>query len=276
MRSAASSSGAHLNPNGAYRHNQPVDACVLSLVASITSNGRNACGGLGRALLRRDRCDLTSRDAFVDSSPNPRLRTVIDAPRAGDGGGGTLKAHDVPRLVIVAEIRFYREGLALFFRAQDSFEVTGTAEDVSSVAALTRQVRFDVALLDMAMNEALATIVVLKAAAPTAGIVALGVREEEREVVSLAEAGVDGFVSRDASLDDVSRAVESAARGETRCSPRVAGMLARRVASLAHQVLLPDRTGVPLTRRRHREDRPCLKKSVRAPAELRRAARPPL
>jgi two-component system, NarL family, nitrate/nitrite response regulator NarL len=151
-------------------------------------------------------------------------------------------------IVIVAEIRFYREGLALFFGERDGFEVVGTAEDVSSAGDLARHVHFDVALLDMAMPEALDGIEMLRAAAPTGGIVALGVKEEETEVVSLAEAGVEGFVPRDASLEDLSGAVESAARGETRCSPQVAGMLARRVAILAHQVL-PARVAIPLTRR---------------------------
>jgi DNA-binding NarL/FixJ family response regulator len=159
------------------------------------------------------------------------------------GGGGKLT-----RLVILAEIRFYREGLALFFADQDGFEVAGTAEDVSSAADLSRLLQFDAALVDMATPEAADSIEILRAAAPNGCIVALGVREDEREVISLAEAGVDGFVPRDASLEDLSRAVECAARGETRCSPRVAGMLARRVATLAHQAL-PERADIPLTRR---------------------------
>jgi two-component system nitrate/nitrite response regulator NarL len=175
----------------------------------------------------------------------PRPKLIESRP---DESGGRPEAHQVPRLVIVAEIRFYREGLALIFGDQDGFEVAGSAEDVSSAVDLARHVHFDVALLDMAMPGALTTIEILRAAAPTGGIVALGVREEEGEVVSLAEAGVDGFVSRDASLEDLYRAVESAARGETRCSPRVAGMLARRVATLAHQAL-PERAAIPLTRR---------------------------
>jgi two-component system nitrate/nitrite response regulator NarL len=172
---------------------------------------------------------------------------VIESRPAGSRRVGSPEIREVTRLVIVAEIRFYREGLAMFFRDRDGFEVAGTAEDVASAADLARLVHFDVALLDMATPSALDAIEVLRATVPTDGIVALGVREDEHEVVSLAEAGVDGFVSRDASLEDLSRAVESAARGETRCSPRIAGMLARRVATLAHQVI--ERADIPLTRR---------------------------
>jgi two-component system, NarL family, nitrate/nitrite response regulator NarL len=173
---------------------------------------------------------------------------VIASRPAGSGSGGKPEPYELTGLVIFAEIRFYREGLALFFADRDGFDVAGTAEDVAGAADLARRVRFDVALLDMTTPQILDTTQVLRAAAPTSGIVVLGVREDEREVIALAEAGVDGFVSRDASLDDLSRAVESAARGETPCSPRVAGMLARRVATLAQQVL-PQRADIPLTRR---------------------------
>jgi DNA-binding NarL/FixJ family response regulator len=167
---------------------------------------------------------------------------------AGSGSGGTPEPHELTRLVILAEICFYREGLALFFADQDGFEVAGTAEDVAGAADVARRVRFDVAILDMATPEILDAIEILRAAVPTGGIVALGIREDEREVISLAEAGADGFVSRDASLEDLSRAVRSAAKGETRCSPRVAGLLAHRVATLAQQIF-PERADIPLTKR---------------------------
>jgi len=150
-------------------------------------------------------------------------------------------------LLIVAAIRFYREGLALFFHARDGFEVAGTAADVASTVDLVDRVEFDVALLDMATPAAPTAIALLRAVAPGRAIVALGVREDEDEVIPLAEAGVDGFVSRDASLEELCLAVRSAAEGETQCSPRVAAMLAHRVATLARQ--LPDRAPIPLTRR---------------------------
>jgi two-component system nitrate/nitrite response regulator NarL len=152
------------------------------------------------------------------------------------------------RIAIFADIRFYREGLALFFAGQDGFEVVGTAEDVAGAVDLSLRVEFDVALLDIASLGSIDSIRTLTAAVPTGGIVALGVREDEHEVISLAEAGVVGFVSRDAPLDELSRVVESATRGETRCSARVAAMLVRRVAILADQ-LLPQRGAIPLTRR---------------------------
>jgi two-component system, NarL family, nitrate/nitrite response regulator NarL len=87
----------------------------------------------------------------------------------------------------------------------------------------------------------------LKRTMPNVRVVALGVPEAEQEVIPLVEAGVTGLVSREDSLDELADAVNSAARGETRCSARVAAMLVRRVAVLSDQ--LPEAEHFPLTKR---------------------------
>jgi DNA-binding NarL/FixJ family response regulator len=72
-------------------------------------------------------------------------------------------------------------------------------------------------------------------ALPDLKVVALAVQDAERDVVRCVEAGACGFVTRDASVDDLVAAVESAACGEAICSPRIAGSLVRRLATLAAQ-----------------------------------------
>jgi DNA-binding NarL/FixJ family response regulator len=70
-------------------------------------------------------------------------------------------------------------------------------------------------------------------ATPEAKIIALGVEDDEDIVLACAEAGVSGFVPPEGTLDDLLATVESVRRGEILCSPRTAGVLLRRVASLA-------------------------------------------
>src|SRR5262249_34883111 len=59
--------------------------------------------------------------------------------------------------------------------------------------------------------------------------------------------GVTGYVTREASLDELVAVIQSVARGEMLCSPRIAGALVRRVASLA--AASPVRPRVALTGR---------------------------
>lgn len=151
-------------------------------------------------------------------------------------------------MFIVAEVRFYREGLAGFLSGHLDVEVVGTAADAASALDAACRLRCDVILLDMAMSASFEAARALAAAVPGGEVVALGVREDEREVISLAEAGVSGFVAREASLQELLGAVQSAAVGEARCSPRVAAILARRVSFFARGVV-DESAAIPLTRR---------------------------
>jgi DNA-binding NarL/FixJ family response regulator len=104
-----------------------------------------------------------------------------------------------------------------------------------------------VVLLDAASHGALEGACAIRASSPDAAVVALGVANAEGDVIACAEAGVAGYVVREGSVEDLIATVESAARGELRCSPRMAGALVRRLARLAAGQPIPD--GARLTRR---------------------------
>jgi DNA-binding NarL/FixJ family response regulator len=85
----------------------------------------------------------------------------------------------------------------------------------------------------MALSEPLVAVAILAAAVPGARIIAVTVPEREADVLACIEAGAFGYVSREASLQELVRVVISASSGETLCSPRMAAVLVRRVAVLA-------------------------------------------
>src|SRR5215211_8947939 len=69
-------------------------------------------------------------------------------------------------------------------------------------------------------------------AVPDTKAVALGIYDHESSILPCVEAGVSGYVTRDASIADLVEAVEHATRDETLCSPRIAARLLRRLAAL--------------------------------------------
>lgn len=139
----------------------------------------------------------------------------------------------VIRVLVVAGVRFYREGLAAALSADARFTVAGTAADPGEAAGRLAELAPDVVLLDLAGNDGPAVVRRLLAQAPGTLVVALGVTEADDDVLPLAEAGVAGYVTRDGTVDDLLAAVESVAAGETICSPRMTATLLRRVALLA-------------------------------------------
>src|SRR5262249_5722679 len=64
-------------------------------------------------------------------------------------------------------------------------------------------------------------------------VVAFAVSGMEEDVLACAEAGISGYVTKDGSAEDLVAAVLRALRGEVMCSPRVAALLFRRVATLS-------------------------------------------
>jgi DNA-binding NarL/FixJ family response regulator len=139
----------------------------------------------------------------------------------------------VIRVLIVAEIRLYREGLADMLRPEPDIGVVATAAGADEGVRALRELQPDIVLLDLAAPDNVWLVRALVAAVPGTRVVALGVPENEEEELACAEAGVAGYVTREGSVEDVVAAVEAAARGEVLVSPRMAASLFQRVATLA-------------------------------------------
>jgi two-component system nitrate/nitrite response regulator NarL len=141
------------------------------------------------------------------------------------------------RVFVVAEVRLYEQGLAQVLERDDRYVVAGTASSAGEGIARMRELEPspDVALVDLAGPGGPAAVGAMRDGIPDLKVIALGIRELESDVLPWAEAGVDGFVSPQASLDDLMAIVDSVARGETLCSPRMAAALLRHVGTLARE-----------------------------------------
>jgi len=137
------------------------------------------------------------------------------------------------RVLVAASVRLYREGVAAILGRHERIELVGTASSRDETVEKIRVLAPDVVVVDTAMPGSLEAVRTIVAAAPDTRVVAIAVPESEREVIARAEAGVAGYVTRDASIQELVQVVESAARDEAICSPRIAASLLRRVAALA-------------------------------------------
>jgi two-component system, NarL family, nitrate/nitrite response regulator NarL len=141
----------------------------------------------------------------------------------------------VIRVVVVAELRLYREGLAELLEGREGLRVVGASPGGDDAIAEIEQVQPDVALVDMAMIDNTGAIRTLVRRAPAVRIIALGLPETEQSVLPCVEAGIGAYVSRDGTLDDVVSAVHRIMEGEACCAPEIVASLFRRVATLARQ-----------------------------------------
>lgn len=134
------------------------------------------------------------------------------------------------RVALLGDVRLNREGLAALLRRDGTLRVEATASTTGGVPVRTAST-VDVIVVDATGRDGRTPIQALVETVETP-IVALGVPEDEDDVIAFAELGVVGFVERDASLDELVAATVSAAAGEASFPPRIATTLLRRVASL--------------------------------------------
>ena len=115
------------------------------------------------------------------------------------------------------------------------FDVAGTAATAEEAVATTVALAPNATLLDMAMTESATVLRMIAHLAPGVSVVALGIREQERHVLSCIEAGAAAYVTCQGTLDDLVDATKRAIRGEPLASPRIVGILMRRVALASRQ-----------------------------------------
>jgi DNA-binding NarL/FixJ family response regulator len=138
-------------------------------------------------------------------------------------------------VLIISSIRLYCEGLAEILGRRARIEVVGVAFDPTQGVQRVLSLHPDVVLVDTYMPQAIAAVVAILAAASAVKVVALAVSEEDPDVLAFAEAGVSGYVTHDAALDNLVTAIERVARGEVPCPPRLAATLLKHICVLAAQ-----------------------------------------
>lgn len=136
------------------------------------------------------------------------------------------------RVLLIADIRLYREGLSEILQRVAGMAVVAVAADRPTAVRAAKGLRPDVIVVDTAMIAAPDALREL-AAVSSAPLVALDVPVTGSAMVEYAEAGVVGYVSREGSVEDVVRTIRTAHGGDIACEPALAAMLVRAVGSAA-------------------------------------------
>jgi two-component system, NarL family, nitrate/nitrite response regulator NarL len=138
------------------------------------------------------------------------------------------------RTLIVTDVSLFREGLGRLLSGHADVLVVGASTLGEDVSALVATQLPDIVLVDATTVRASQLVATVTVAHPDARVVAFAIaREDEEEVLACAEAGVAGYVARNATVEELVVVLRSAAHGEVRCPPHVTATLFRQVARLA-------------------------------------------
>ena len=157
---------------------------------------------------------------------------------------------NAPRVLLVADVRLYREGIHASLSKLPQFSVIGAAANVEEALRIAANAHPEIVIVDMATRQSLTVVRRIRQHLPDAHIVGFGVDEVEGEVLACAEAGLAGYVPCEASLDELVLRVESVHRGELLCTPRMAATLFRRLELREHAEDSPPQAVVLTARER--------------------------
>lgn len=152
------------------------------------------------------------------------------------------------RVLVIGDIRLFRDGLAHYLRRVPNVTVVGVAKERTSAVSQCRELQPDVALVDMAMPEGMLAVREIGDIGAGIRVVALSIPDDGGAVIACAEVGVSAYVARDGSLDDLVSTLYDVMRGEAQVSPRIAGALLRRLGDVASGRCAPTSSS-PLTPR---------------------------
>ncbi|MBP3041582.1 response regulator transcription factor [Bacillaceae bacterium Marseille-Q3522] len=127
------------------------------------------------------------------------------------------------KVLIVDDHLIVREGLKLILETNDSFQVTGEAENGKVALEMIKGDRPDIILLDLNMPvmSGLDTLKIMNKQGVTIPIIILTTYNDDELMVRGMELGAKGFLLKDTGRDHLLRTLESAIRGETLLQPEI-------------------------------------------------------
>ncbi|ALG07147.1 response regulator [Kibdelosporangium phytohabitans] len=145
------------------------------------------------------------------------------------------------RLLIVDDHPVVRDGLRATFTGEPDIEVIGEAGDGRQAVEMVAQHGADVVLMDLRMPEldGVRAIRRLRETAPDTRVLVLTTFDTDSDVLPAIEAGATGYLLKDASTEELLKAVRAAHRGQSVLSPSVANRLIGQVRKPQRGTLSP-------------------------------------
>jgi two-component system invasion response regulator UvrY len=132
------------------------------------------------------------------------------------------------RIVLADDHQIIRRGLQLIIAARPGWTVVAEAENTEQLMAALRREGYDILITDIRLRgqSVLELLEQVRHQRPGLPVLVLTAYPEEQYAVAALRAGVRGYVQKDATADELLRAIERVAEGRTFVSERITELLA--------------------------------------------------
>jgi DNA-binding NarL/FixJ family response regulator len=147
------------------------------------------------------------------------------------------------RVVVADDQRVVRDGLAVLVELIDSVDVVATAADGIEAVEQAHAHRPDVVLMDLQMPRLDGTEATrrIRTELPATQVLVLTTYADESALFPALRAGARGYLTKDATAEEIERAITAVATGETHLAPGIQ----QRLVAAALDAHPPARSGEP-------------------------------
>lgn len=131
------------------------------------------------------------------------------------------------RVIIVDDQDIVRDGLVTVLSLVDGIEVVGSGRNGQEGCDLVESEHPDVVLMDLRMPvlDGVAATAKIMTDHPGTGVLVLTTFDDDASIAGALRAGARGYLTKDASRDDIAAAIRSVARGQSTFDPGVSARL---------------------------------------------------
>jgi two-component system nitrate/nitrite response regulator NarL len=118
-------------------------------------------------------------------------------------------------ILVMEDNRLLRDGLAALLDAQPGFKVVAAADGANEGLLQLRETKPHVVLMDATLgnHDSCRVIESVKKTAPEARVIVMDLLPAQEDVIAFIKAGANGFIVKDATVDDVVSTIRSVAEG---------------------------------------------------------------
>jgi DNA-binding NarL/FixJ family response regulator len=140
---------------------------------------------------------------------------------------------ELTRVLVADDQRVVRDGLATLLSLLPGIEVVGAAADGDEAVELVDRLNPDIVLMDLRMPrcDGVEATRRIRETYPQTEVVVLTTYTDDRSVIEALRAGARGFLTKDASAEEIGHAIDAVVHGEAAIDPAVQHHVVNAVAT---------------------------------------------
>ena len=139
------------------------------------------------------------------------------------------------RILLIEDNRILREGISAMINGQKDMTIAATSDGKDNTLLKARTVKPQVMLMDLGLDSqnSLDIVASVKKEFPDIRIIGMGLAPAQSDILEFVQAGAEGFILKNASVEEVINTIRAVSKGETVLPPLMAGSLFFQVAEHA-------------------------------------------